>query len=235
MTGGEAIPPSEHDVLTESECAYVRDAVLALREHWTQRGEGGFFTLGAASYLDAPNQRDAYLEAARATNPVLHASFEGLLERVRLFFEEFLGEPVRFDPRYALPGFHVFVLHGSDRSQDNPARRAHFDLQWMHVFPEHVPAGTLSFTLPIEEPTGGASMALWHARYQDALDMRFTAGQYASRHPWQTLEYTRGRIVVHDGLILHAIGAARMTRPKGLRVTVQGHGLRLPAGWVLYW
>jgi hypothetical protein len=235
MTGEEVIPLSQHDILTEDECASVRDAVLRLEEHWTQRSRGHFFTLCAASYLDAPGRRDAYLAAAKAANPLLHESFEGLLERVRRFFEELLGEPVYFDHQYALPGFHVFVLHGADRSQDSPAPRAHFDLQWTHVFPGHVPSGTLSFTLPIEEPTGGASMALWHARYQDAVHMGFSAGQYASRHPWQTLAYTRGRVVVHDGLVLHAIGAAGVAAPAGLRVTMQGHGLRLSEGWLLYW
>jgi len=78
-------------------------------------------------------------------------------------------------------------------------------------------------------------MALWHARYRDAAGMRFSAGQYASTYPWQTLDYTRGRVVVHDGLVLHAIGATRTVAPTGVRVTLQGHGARLPEGWVLYW
>lgn len=235
MNGDEIVPLSQHDILTEGECALVRDTVLALRGRWTRRGMGSMYTLGAASYLDAPKGRAVYLEAAKATNQVLRAAFEGVFERLRRFFEELLGEPVRFDVECALPGFHVFVFNGSDCSRDDPATRAHFDLQWMHVFPEHLHAGTLSFTLPIEEPTGGASMALWSARYRDAVDFHFSASQFAPNHAWHALPYTRGRVVVHDGLVLHAIGTGTTMTPKGLRVTMQGHGFRLADGWVLYW
>jgi hypothetical protein len=105
----------------------------------------------------------------------------------------------------------------------------------MHVFPEQVPTGTLSFTLAVEEPTGGASMALWNARYQDALALGFAAGTYASKHPWRALPYTRGRMVVHDGMILHAVGPARGRAPQGVRITLQGHGVRSSKGWLLYW
>jgi hypothetical protein len=235
MIGGEELLISQHDLLGEAECAAIRDRVLALREHWTPRSSGTLYTLGAASYLDAPHQRDAYLEAARAGNPLLHASFAGILERLRQFFEELLAEAVFFDHQYALPGFHVFVLHGGDRGRDDPAPRAHFDLQWMHVLPGPAPLGTLSFTVPIETPEGGASMAIWHARYQDAVRRGFSAGEYASQHPWQTLTYTRGRMVVHDGCVLHAIGPAPGPAPKGFRITLQGHGVRSPMGWMLYW
>jgi hypothetical protein len=185
--------------------------------------------------MDAPRERGLYLEAAKAANPLLSSSFDWLHERVRQFFEEFLGEPVFFDLEYALPGFHIFALDGTDHSHDNVAARAHFDLQWMHAIPGLDPTGTLSFTLPIEEPSGGASLAIWHTRYEDALRLGFTAVQYASKHPPRTVTYARGRLVVHDGLILHAIGRSSVSAPEGFRITLQGHGVRLPSGWLLYW
>jgi len=36
-------------------------------------------------------------------------------------------------------------------------------------------------------------------------------------------------------MILHAIGRAFSPTPKGFRITLQGHGVKLPAGWMLYW
>jgi hypothetical protein len=145
-----------------------------------------------------------------------------------------LQDAVYFDEEYALPGFHIFVLDGSDQSQRNLAARAHFDLQWMDASPQY-PTGTLSFTLPVEEPTGGASLAIWPIRYAEALQSGFSARDYASMHPPQTVSYACGRLVVHDGLTLHAIGDSSSATPKGLRITLQGHGIRLPHGWILYW
>jgi hypothetical protein len=228
----EEIPLSQHDLLDPVECAAVRDRVIALQSRWISRSKG-FFTLGAASYLEAPEERGAYLEAARAQNPLLDASFAALLERVRRFFEDLLGETAYFDRRFALPGFHVIVHKGIDMTKDKPARRAHFDMQWMDVTEGSEPLGTLSFTLPIASPTGGSSLALWHLRYWDAFSLNVR--DYAEAHPPQTLTYTHGRMVIHDGLLLHAIGGSQAAVPEGLRITLQGHGLRSPKGWMLYW
>jgi hypothetical protein len=231
----DALPLSQHDLLSARECAEVRDQVIALKGRWTRRSGGSFFTLGAASYMDAARDRTDYLEAAKATNPLLRDSFGWLHERVRGFFEDLLGEAVRFDPLYALPGFHVFEQKGEDRSRENVAARAHFDLQWMHLFPGWIPPRTLSFTLPIEEPSGGASMAVWPARYEEVVRFNLSAVDCASSRPQQTLTYARGRIVVHDGLVLHAIGRASVPTPVGYRITLQGHGVRSPEGWTVYW
>ena len=235
MNFEECVPLSQHDILDASECEQVREQVMALKARWTARSEGTFFTLGAASYLDATGDRAAYAEASKRENPVLWESFGWLQERVRLFAEELLDEPAFFSADCALPGFHIFVLNGEDRSRDNPAARAHFDLQWMHALPGRVPADAVSFTLPVEVPSGGASMAIWHVRYKDALRLGLSSQEYASSYPPQTVEYVPGRAVVHDGLILHAIGRASAAAPKGLRITLQGHGVRLPEGWLLYW
>jgi hypothetical protein len=156
MSNDQELPLSQHDVLDPDDCALICDRVFALRNRWTERSPGSFYTLGAASYLDATDQHDTYIAAAHVTNPLLQENFDTALEQVREFFEEFFGEPVFYDPHYALPGFHIFVLTGGDRSNDNVARRAHFDMQWMHAIPEHVPRGTLSFTVPISRAAARA-------------------------------------------------------------------------------
>jgi hypothetical protein len=235
MTYEEGLPLSQHDILDVSECQQTLDRVVRLRNHWTVRSADSFFTLGAASYLDATTRHDVYLEGARERNPILQTSFDWLHERVRIFFEELLEEPVFFRSDYALPGFHIFALKGEDRGPDNVAARAHFDLQWMHAIPGLNPGGTLSFTLPIEEPSGGSSMALWHVRYSEAVQLGITATAYASKHSPQIVRYSRGRVVVHDGFVLHAIGNSTIRNPSGYRITLQGHGVRLDDGWLLYW
>jgi hypothetical protein len=78
-------------------------------------------------------------------------------------------------------------------------------------------------------------MHIWHTRYQTAIRGSYTAVEYASKHAPQHVPYTLGRIVVHDGLVLLAIGVSAVAAPKGHRITLQGHGLRMPEGWLLYW
>jgi hypothetical protein len=229
------IAVNNHEVLRIQECEAVRDMVFALRDHWTQRSEAGnFFTLGAAAYLDAPAHRETYLGAAKAINPVLRGNFDWLYERVRRGFEELLARPVSYDPEYALPGFHIFVYQGEDQSLDRPSTRAHFDMQWMQAMPGRPPEETVSFTLLIEEPSGGSSMEIWPV-HSNAIHRAFDALQYAAAYPSQTLRYSRGYMVVHDGLLLHAIGRASIAAPKGHRITFQGHGARVSDDWKLYW
>ena len=92
MSFGNELPLSQHDLLDREDCAEICARVLALRNRWTERSPGRFYTLGAAAYLDATDTRDAYLAAARETNPILQENFDAVLELVREFFEEFLGD-----------------------------------------------------------------------------------------------------------------------------------------------
>jgi hypothetical protein len=222
-------------MLSEWECEGIRDQVLALQSHWTTRAQGGYFTLGAAAYLDAREPHSIYLEEAKKANSVLHPTFASVHERVRRFFEQLFGEAVYYDHHYALPGFHIFLFDGREAAIEDVAARAHFDLQWKNAVPGCVPKGTLSFTLLVEEPLGGASMEIWHLRYRAALRAGISASEYASSRVSQRLWYHRGGMVVHDGLVLHAIGRGAALEPKGFRITLQGHGLRMPQGWMLYW
>jgi hypothetical protein len=207
--------------------------VIGLREQWIRRGS--FHTLGAASYVDATGKVGAYATAAKRSNPILRASFSALHQRIAAFFTAFLGEPVFFDDATALPGFHVFFVAGEAASRAAIAGRAHFDLQWIHALPDRPPEATLSFTLPIEEPAGGSSMAIWPARYQDSLALGISVRDLAMAHEPQVLAYSKGEIVVHDGFTLHAIGGPLASPSTGHRITLQGHGARFPEGWLLYW
>ena len=226
---------SQHEVLRLQECEAVRDQVFALKEYWTARSPGGgFFTLGVASYLDAVERHDAYVKEAREINPILRAHFDWLCERVRKGFEDLLEQPVSYGEDCALPGFHIFRYQGADLRSDRPSSRAHFDMQWLHAMPGCHPEETLSFTLPIEEPLGGCSLEIWPI-HGNAIQPGFDALKYAANCPSQTLRYVRGRMVVHDGLLLHAIGHASIATPQGHRITFQGHGAKVSGTWKLYW
>ena len=235
MIPAEKAPLSQHDLLTAAECASIARRVRALRSRWTQRSSGGFFSLGAASYLDAAVDTATYLTAARASNPVLRERFGDVLQSMLAFFRDLLDEDVTLDEERAIPGFHVFVLRGEDRGDDDPAPRAHFDLQWQLAYPGARPDSTLSFTLAIETPIGGAGMAIWPLRFDDPTCFDMDVRLEALRRPPQVVSYAPGRLVLHDGLVLHAIGPVGTPRPTGMRITMQGHGVRLGGSWRLYW
>ena len=229
---GETLPLSQHELIGATECAEIAREVRDLSAHWTLRSAGGFYSLGAASYMDAGKDFAVYQQAAQATNQILLEHFGGLYDRVVAFLHQFLDEEVSLDLERAVPGFHVFLLRGEDRSKDNPARRAHFDLQWRLAYPGVNPEATLSFTLAIAMPTGGAGLAIWPLRWDE---LNRDAHSRVLEQPPQVAPYALGQMVLHDGLMLHAIGAARATRATGLRITLQGHAIRWGGRWRLYW
>jgi hypothetical protein len=158
-----------------------------------------------------------------------------LYNRVVEFLHELLDEEVSLDLERAVPGFHVFVLRGEDRSKDNPAQRAHFDLQWRLAYPGLNPEGMLSFTLAVEAPTGGAGLAMWPLRWDEFKPSFREAHPWVLQQPPQVVQYALGWLVLHDGLLLHSIGAPGIARATGHRITFQGHGIRWGGRWRLYW
>jgi hypothetical protein len=225
---------SGHDLFTGRECAELRDRVLDSRAHWITRGHQ-FYTLGAASYLDAAVNREQYAVAAARLNPILAQDFSDVYARLVDFFQGLLRQPVSVASDLALPGFHVFEFEGSYRDPLQIIERAHFDLQWALLRPADLAPQTMSFTVPIELPSGGGAMQLWNARYRELVRVDVAAREYAHAHSSRRLSYCVGRAVLHDGLILHAIGESLTNRPRGHRVTLQGHLMREGDAWVMYW
>src|SRR5688572_18170393 len=116
-------------VLDAAEVARVHADVHAARPHWTRRDPvHPFFTLGAASYLDARKGQFAHYQAlARAGNPALAETFGWVHEKLRRAVSAVVGSEARYDDRLALPGFHV---HLRDPAQVIPPASIHFDLQF---------------------------------------------------------------------------------------------------------
>ena len=193
------------------------------RAAWIQRGSA-FFTLGAATYLDVCGGDGGLAQYARrrdSGNAVLRDRFGDLLETVRDGLETITAAPARFaEHELALPGFHVFLadsLHQSMR--DN----LHLDLQYTYLpFQADLFTPTLTFTLPLESPAGGAGIEFCIREGRDPRG-RITTELYAT-----------GELLVHSGRALHR-RAHRPATDRCRRVTLQGHGLLVDGTWVLYW
>ena len=231
--------PARLPMLTPEQCDLVIDRLQAHRSRWTQRLRGlPFYTLGAASYLDAESGRTAYRERARALNPLLEREFGWLYERLRSELSRCLAAEVSHEPRAALPGFHIFLSHRAFRAS---LGRIHFDLQFMHI--DWLDADRMdflhpvSYTLAIRLPRSGAGLLTWDitkAEY-DAMapDERSSIARDRTSN---FLPYTEGELICHSGMLLHQIAPARGDPDADdMRITLQGHALHGPEGFHLYW
>jgi hypothetical protein len=225
------------EFLSKSECAKIARGVIGLRDHWRDVPSPPGWTgsaLGTASYLDASESADplesntSYLAAAARTNPILSSVFGDLYNRLREFLENLLDEPVAYQQRLALPGFQIWEFQGH-KLVDDRGGWAHFDVQ---SDPDRT---ALIFTLPLEQPTGGASLAVWPLRYEEAIRRNLSTSDFAEQNPCEQVRHTTGRMILHDGLALHALGPTRGPAPKGRRMTLQGIGLRSESRWTIFW
>ncbi|TMQ07444.1 MAG: hypothetical protein E6J90_05290 [Deltaproteobacteria bacterium] len=230
------------ELLDAAECARLEGAIKELRARWVMRGTSptsGFFTLGAASYLDGA---DDYAARAGELNPVLRDTFAGLYARVAEFLSARLRAPVGFADGLALPGFHIWLAPAIFVT---PVASVHFDLQYLRAWPEATPGldlrRPLSFTLPIRLPRRGGGLNVWDVTYERYR--RFVARVPGAiqpvdvtvllermRHP-----YTPGAIALHSGHLLHQIGEIDEVAPDDERITLQGHALLQRGEWKLYW
>ena len=225
-------------LLNAADIARALQSLFALRAHWTPRQSLPFYTLGAASYLDASGGFAAYRAGAERTNPILAEHFGWLHDRLCAVVSERVGEEAVCDARLALPGFHVFLF---DPAIPYPPASVHYDMQYEPI--DWTGIGTpdvttqLSLTLTLALPAAGGGLLVWNINRLD-LD-RMTPDErrsytYENRvatfHP-----YTVGHLVVHSGHQLHQIAAAPDATPDDRRITLQAHAIRVDGRWLVYW
>ena len=229
--------PKVVDVLEPSEARAARDQVHALRAAWTRQSlSAEFYTLGVSAYIEAQNRGAvSYTFAAKRLNPMLEEAFGDVYERVRATLERFMGEPVSYSPRLALPGFHIFL---ADPAFSLPVCMIHVDQPYKNL---HWPAyeavdtrRTLSFTLSLALPKGGAGLRVWHQiSPEQAVTgpslIEQTTGLEPTHHA-----YTVGRMVIHDGHSIHQIAPFVGLGDGDERITLQGHAIHGAQGWLAY-
>ncbi len=231
---------TEVELLDQAEVATVRAAVHAQRPLWIPRGTvRPFYTLGAASYLDARGGRfAAYQEQAQQMNPILVKHFGWLLDRVRAALSTHVNAAVHFDDRLARPGFHIFRL---DSVSPYASADVHYDQQYALI--DWSALGTpdassqLSVTLAIALPASGGGLLLWNINRleldrmpRDERLAHATANRVAT-----LLRYAPGRLVIHSGHQLHQIAGVADQVLGDERITLQAHALRVNGEWVIYW
>tara|TARA_R110000751_G_scaffold118239_1_gene218597 strand:- start:1301 stop:1960 length:660 start_codon:yes stop_codon:yes gene_type:complete len=211
------------DVFTLDECESIATEVLKLDPYLIDRG--CFYTLGAATYQDSIA---TYPAIANAFNLIINGAFGLMHERVNDKLAEHFNKPVgNMDSGVGLPSFHVFDS-GSNGMQghphiDEPYTRVDFSmLEWDNPF---------SFTLPVSIPSAGAGVDFWWGCSDEEIDNYFFHGELPEP---EYVPYKLGSMYVHDGKTPHRIASIAPIPENETRITLQGHGVHVKDGIIVY-
>ena len=230
---------TEHEFIKPDQCARIIEIVHALKEHWVNRAAGflPFYTLGAASYLDASTDKlTPYYQAAERYNPILESHFPQLYESLKDTLSQTLNIPVTYAKGMSLPGFHIFL---ANKAFENPIASTHFDLQFKPLKWEYEQvdfAHPISFTCAVSLPHAGTGINYWDISQEEVKDLnRAELEDLKKSKETHFLPYSQGKLVLHRGLILHQIAPCKEIKPTDERITLQGHGLICDGILRLYW
>ncbi|MBT6843187.1 MAG: hypothetical protein HOA17_05250 [Candidatus Melainabacteria bacterium] len=228
------------NIFSTEEKLRVCDSVHKLKEHWINRGgyfAYPFFSLGAASYMDAREDQSRYYQWAKKFNPLLEAEFAWLYTKIQDWLQTELGKEVKYHPKQALPGFHIFL---GDELFEIPVASRHVDLQYRDLDwgdLKYKPEDSLSFTAYIKLPANGGGMSVWDYSHQDLLELDPLAREAklsAAESKYQ--KFQEGDIVIHSGLHYHQIAPMEEPTEEDQRISLQGHAVLADDGsYQLYW
>lgn len=228
---------SEIELLTNAETTEVYQTVHELKQKWIQRHPLlPFYTLGLASYIDVPQDKQGYYQQAKLYNSILRDRLGWLYDRLAEILTEYLQAPITYPENLALPGFHIFLSHPAFT---HPVGSIHFDKSYMFHWqpsPEVDFNNPISFTLTINLPEHGGGLNVWDVQYEEAkqldnLELEKLANQrHKTFHPYKV-----GNLVLHSGYAVHQIAPATNLQPKDERITLQGHGIKYQNCWQIHW
>ncbi len=234
----------QYPFLNDEECRRTAETVHALRAHWEQRhAEAPFYTLGAASYLDATDpatRKTRYYDKAARLNPVLEKNFGWLYDKLARSLAQHLGGRCDYEWRAGRPGFHIFLPVPLFRQS---IASIHVDLQYQLIdwrdHPQPDFEHPVSFTASVVLPRGGGGLHTWDIRHEEVrgLPMDEIARKVFASTP-ALHRYQPGGMVIHSGHTVHQIAPMPEIEPGNpldARITLQGHAIRSDGTWWLYW
>jgi len=231
-------PVSSLNLLAEEECSQVRSTVYELKEFWLKRNPDiPFYTLGAASYLDATIEPQNYYSKALLYNRILWDRLGWLYERLADRLAQLLKARTSYHQNYALPGFHVYL---ACKLFEQPIASIHCDFQYKLINWEsgdHTDFNNpISFTLAISLPKFGGGLNTWNLHHQEIVNISHSEFVQLVKSRTKTYyPYQMGELILHSGHTLHQIAPAKNIQPDDERITLQGHALFSQGSWQIYW
>lgn len=201
-------------------------------------GFAPFFSLGAASYMDADEKSgdDFYRQKAQKLNPLLRENFPLLYEQLAAQLSAILGIQTEYDRGLGLPGFHIFL---SSKVFEQPMASMHFDLQYQSIkwpYSKIDFSNPISYTVSMILPKHGGGLYYWDLFYDQVKDLNHHELEALKKtmEP-KYLPYKIGQLILHRGLVLHQIAPSKNVEEEDERITLQGHGLICDEVLRLYW
>lgn len=226
---------SKHPFLNASE-------VHLLKSRLYQNKSRGIFgkddqLIGAPlDYTD--RQLENHSELIQDHNLFMKKNFPELLDRVKSFFEEYLGRPCAYNPKVSLPGFRIFTIPPKTKR----SLWFHNDLVTGAIIEQYPDLGVsetsrlMTFIVLLDEPPELSSGLLYFPSSEIGMKMM---GYKISRHneleAFASLElYTQGEINIFEECV-HSIYARNDSAETRERVTLQGHLIETPSGYLIFW
>lgn len=234
-----AIVLSEHDFLSPEECLQAKNRIHELEKLWINRAAGflPFFTLGTASYMDCSGKDDSvYRKYAQQYNPLLKEHFSFVYDRLLEVLSKLIDVPIVYEEELGIPGFHIFL---GCKTFEQPIASTHFDLQYKSINWKYKDIDydhPISFTCPVSLPKTGSGLNYWDITRADVKDLSeedFNKVRESKEKLF--FPYHLGKLVLHNGLILHQIAPSKDLTSEDERITLQGHGLICDGSMRLYW
>jgi hypothetical protein len=213
--------PLRRQLFDATSCGEIVRKIDLHRSEWISR-RNGFYSFGAATYLDAcgGGSFEKYASTFRTFNSVIQLNFERELEVIRKEIEDVLEATCRYDEGFAMPGFHIFLAPALYKRFSD---ELHLDLQYSCLpLDSDIFTPTITFTVPIELPLGGGGIEFCYGSPKNPKGELITE----IYHP--------GELMVHTGRTLHRRAHFDFTETCR-RITLQGHGIFLENEWILYW
>jgi hypothetical protein len=205
-------------LLSTAEAEYYAKEIKYKKRYWIPRG--GFYTIGASTYLDDPA---AYPALSWYTNPVnwrlLGRLQDDLIAALPDGYCPNRGETVTGT---AMIGAHIFTPE-TNGVQGNP----HIDEPYERIDWGQKYSNPFSFTLALEMPKAGGGMDYWPDATDADIEWYNERGELP---PHEHLRYEAGFLYVHDGLTPHRIANCGDMEEGEHRITLQGHGVTLEDG-----
>lgn len=225
--------------ITEKESQQIKSVIYDLKKFWSRNLSNNFYTLGAASYIDASPEDKAkqfYYGKAKLINPILKERFSWLYKRVSEILTKELGKSTAYRETLALPGFHIFPM---SKKSSLSGGGMHLDLQYnllrwepsTGIDFEH----PISFTLAITLPEFGGGLTVSNLPFEELANLSPEERTKALYNNTRFHAYKVGYITIHQGLFWHGIAPMRNEQLNNDRITLQGHGLLYQDTWQLYW
>ena len=205
-------------LLGKSTAAYYSRRVKSRDDLWIERG--GFYTIGASTYLDNPEAYPAIAQARNLnTKMVLAGLWHPLTEALP---KHWVPNREVHLPKTGYMGVHIFTP-ASNGKQGHP----HIDEPFTRVdWGQHF-SNPFSFTLALEMPKAGGGLDFWPYATNEQIE-DYIEEDALPEH--DHIRYAEGFLYVHDGLTPHRIANCGDMEEGEHRITVQGHGVTLEDG-----